>query len=57
MLENEEADKEEKKTLLGRPGNNLKIGIVGLFAVRRLLVRYSVLLLHRPAKRREIVIL
>jgi obg-like ATPase 1 len=22
----------EKKTLLGRPGNNLKIGIVGLFA-------------------------
>ena len=25
------AAKEEKKTLLGRPGNNLKIGIVGLF--------------------------
>ena len=22
----------EKKTLLGRPGNNLKIGIVGLFS-------------------------
>ena len=24
----------EKKTLLGRPSNNLKIGIVGPFAVR-----------------------
>lgn len=26
------AAKDEKKTLLGRPGNNLKIGIVGRFA-------------------------
>ena len=25
------APAQEKKTLLGRPGNNLKIGIVGLF--------------------------
>ena len=25
------APQQEKKTLLGRPGNNLKIGIVGAF--------------------------
>lgn len=31
----------EKKALLGRPSNNLKIGIVGLFAMRCTPVRGS----------------
>lgn len=39
------AAKEEKKALLGRPGNNLKIGIVGLFAVYRFLVHYPTTLM------------
>ena len=51
------APKEEKKALLGRPGNNLKIGIVGLFPVQHLLVPYRTLGILRRAKCGEIVLL
>ena len=61
------APAQEKKTLLGRPGNNLKIGIVGLFirqsiscfsltpSVRRSPQRREVFLLQRPLQDRSVL--
>ena len=46
----------ERKVLLGRPGNNLKIGIVGPLSVPSL-SRSPAHLVCRAAKRREIVLL
>ena len=49
---------QEKKALLGRPGNNLKIGIVGLFQLAA--PETSASLLHafsRPAQRRKVLVL
>lgn len=58
------AAEKEKKTLLGRPSNNLKIGIVGrsiasylafLSSMDADLFRYQIGCLIRPAQRRKIV--
>ena len=51
------ASQPEKKALLGRPGNNLKIGIVGLFAAYVALVCSLTSLSRRTAKRRQVFVL
>ena len=51
------APKEEKKTLLGRPGNNLKIGIVGLFAEHCVAACHPTGAMFRLAKRWKVVLL
>ena len=51
------APAQEKKTLLGRPGNNLKIGIVGLFHLPVTGLHALTKHVHRSSERRKVVLL
>ena len=48
---------QEKKVLLGRPGNNLKIGIVGAFLLITFHSPVTPLSPHRTPQRWQVIIL